>query len=213
MTRTGIAKEIAAALLEIEAVFLRPENPFTWTSGIKSPIYCDNRITLSHPKVRNLIEDSFVQVIKENYSDTEVIAGVATAGIAHAAIVAEKLALPMIYVRSSSKGHGRENQIEGKLNPGQKVILIEDLISTAGSSLAAADVIKEAGANLNAMLAIFTYGLAKADKNISASGVEALALSNYDALIEVALEKNIIKESDLETLKEWRKDPGAWGLN
>lgn len=217
------AKDVAAKLLEIEAVFLRPNEPFTWASGIKSPIYCDNRLVISHPEVRALVIDSFLQLIFQQFSldslerDTEidVIAGTATAGIPHAAWIAEKMNLPMIYVRSGSKSHGRENKIEGLLKEGQNVLLIEDLISTGGSSLAAADAIKESGGKVCGIAAIFSYQLQKAFdqfKQASADyGLRTYTLTNYDVLLEVALEKNLISQTDLTALGEWKADPETWG--
>lgn len=207
----SIAKQVAESLLEIGAVALRPHQPFTWTSGIKSPIYCDNRLTMSYPEIRDLIAESFVTVIRESYPDTEVIAGTATAGIPHAAFVAQKLGLPMAYIRDKAKGHGKENQIEGLIKAGQKVIVIEDLISTGGSSIKAAQAVREAGADPQAVLAIFSYQLDKAVNAFAEAGVPLQTLSNYSALIDVAVERGVIKSEDLELLKSWREDPSAFG--
>ncbi|MCJ8011333.1 orotate phosphoribosyltransferase [Paenibacillus sp. KQZ6P-2] len=207
-----IPGQIAAYLLQIEAVALRPKQPFTWTSGIKSPIYCDNRLTMSYPEIREYIAESFAAVIREQYPDTEVIAGTATAGIPHAAWVAQKLNLPMAYIRDKAKGHGKENQIEGMIKPGQKVIVIEDLISTGGSSIKAALAVKDAGAEPQAVLAIFSYQLDKAVQAFSDAGIPLQTLSNYSALMDVALEQGMIQEEDVAALKAWRKDPSSFGV-
>lgn len=199
-------KEIAKKLLEIKAVLLQPDDMFTWASGIKSPIYCDNRLTLSYPEIRNLVKESFAKSIKENFTDLEIIAGVATAGIPHGALVADLLGLPFVYVRSSSKDHGRQNQIEGNLPKDAKVVLIEDLISTGGSSIKAYQALQEAGANMLGLAAIFTYGFPIADEKLKEANVKVVTLSNYEALIETALENNYIKESELELLQKWRKE-------
>lgn len=206
-----IALEIASELLNIGAVALRPQEPFTWTSGIKSPIYCDNRLTMSYPAVRDLIAESFAILIKENYPDTEIIAGTATAGIPHAAFVAQKLGLPMAYIRDKAKGHGKENQIEGLIEAGKKVIVIEDLISTGGSSLKAALAVKDAGATPLAVLAIFSYQLDKAVKAFEEASIPLMTLSNYTTLIEVAVERGVIPQEDLSLLKAWRENPAAFG--
>lgn len=206
-----IARQVAEKLLEIEAVALRPHQPFTWTSGIKSPIYCDNRLTMSYPAIRDLIAKSFAAVVREIYPDTEVIAGTATAGISHAAFTSQKLGLPMAYVRDKAKGHGKENQIEGLIKPGQKVIVIEDLISTGGSSIKAAQAIREAGGEPLAVLAIFSYELDKAVRAFDEAGVVLQTLSNYSALIDVAVQRGLIKPEDLALLKSWREDPGSFG--
>ncbi|GGA21082.1 orotate phosphoribosyltransferase [Paenibacillus physcomitrellae] len=206
-----IAGQIAGSLLEIKAVALRPHQPFTWTSGIKSPIYCDNRLTMSYPEVRDLIAESFASIIRDQYPDAEVIAGTATAGIPHAAFVSQKLGLPMAYIRDKAKGHGKENMIEGLIKPGQKVIVIEDLISTGGSSLKAALAVKEAGAEPLAVLAIFSYQLEKATTAFADAGIPLQTLSNYTALTEKAVELGSIKLEDLELLKAWREDPASFG--
>lgn len=206
-----IAKEIAGRLLDIGAVALRPHQPFTWTSGIKSPIYCDNRLTMSYPDIRDLIAESFAAIVREFYPETEVIAGTATAGIPHAAFVAQKLGLPMAYIRDKAKGHGKENQIEGLIRTGQKVIVIEDLISTGGSSIKAAQAVREAGADALGVLAIFSYQLDKAVQAFADAGIPLRTLSNYGALIDVAVERGEIQSEDLALLKSWREDPGSFG--
>lgn len=207
---TTIATEIANHLLEIEAVTLNPNQPFTWASGIKSPIYCDNRITLSYPKVRKAIAKGLATKIKEAYPEVEVIAGTATAGIPHAAWVAELLDLPMIYIRSKAKDHGKGNQIEGRLQSGQKVVVIEDLISTGGSVLEACKALKEAQAEVLGVAAIFTYELPKGLENFAAADLPLLTLTNYSTLIETALSMGKIQSADLALLREWRKDPENW---
>lgn len=199
-----VSKDIAKALLEVKAVFLRPDDMFTWASGIKSPIYCDNRITLSHPKIRNLIKDSFVKTIQTKFPAVEYVAGVATAGIPHAALIADALNLPLIYVRGSNKDHGRENLIEGDLRKGAKVVVIEDLISTGSSVINAIHSLQAASADVLGLLAIFDYRLTKSIKNFSALDLPYYSLSGYDELIEVALDKGYIEEKDVEFLKDWR---------
>lgn len=211
MSTQKIASEVAGSLLDIGAVALRPHQPFTWTSGIKSPIYCDNRLTMSFPEIRDLIAESFAAVIRESYPGTEVIAGTATAGIPHAAFVSQKLGLPMAYIRDKAKGHGKENQIEGLIKPGQKVIVIEDLISTGGSSIKAAEAVRESGAEVLAVLAIFSYQLDKAVQGFEAAGIPLQTLSNYSALIDVAVERGVIQPEDLALLKSWREDPASFG--
>lgn len=207
-----LAKQIAASLLKIEAVALRPHQPFTWTSGIKSPIYCDNRLTMSFPEIRDLIASGFATLIQENYPEAEVIAGTATAGIPHAAWVAEKLGLPMIYIRDKAKGHGKENQIEGVLRVGQKVVVIEDLISTGGSSLKAALAVNEAGGQALAVVAIFTYQLEKAIQSFTDAGIPLQSLTNYSVLLEEAVELGKIQASDLALLQSWRANPAEFGV-
>lgn len=211
-TLTDIPGAIASYLLQIEAVALSPKEPFTWTSGIKSPIYCDNRLTMSYPEVREYIAESFAAVIRENYPDAEVIAGTATAGIPHAAWVAQKLNLPMAYIRDKAKGHGKQNQIEGLIKPGQKVVVIEDLISTGGSSLKAALAVKEAGAQPLAVLAIFSYQLDKAVNAFAEAAIPLQSLSNYGVLMDVALEQGKIEAEDMQSLKAWREDPSSFGV-
>ncbi|EJL21658.1 orotate phosphoribosyltransferase [Brevibacillus sp. BC25] len=207
MTTMTTAKQIAANLLEIGAVHLRPEQPFTWTSGIKSPIYCDNRITMSYPHVRRAIARAFTDLIKEQYPDAQVIAGTATAGIPHAAWVAELLDLPMIYVRDKAKGHGRQNQIEGALAAGQKVVVIEDLISTGGSSLKAAQAVQAEGGEVLGVVAIFSYQFPDAEALFEEAGIPCSTISNYTALLEVASEQGVITSEQEKVLGEWRKSP------
>lgn len=205
-----VAENIAKDLLKIEAVFLSPDEPFTWASGIKSPIYCDNRITMSYPEVRREIAKGLAEEIKANYPDVEVIAGTATAGIPHAAWVAELLDLPMVYIRSKAKDHGKGNQIEGRITEGQKMVVIEDLISTGGSVLEAAEAAKREGADVLGVGAIFTYELDKGMEKFKAADMPLLTLTNYSTLIEIALEEKYINEQQLTLLKEWRKDPENW---
>ncbi|MCD7839770.1 MAG: orotate phosphoribosyltransferase [Erysipelotrichaceae bacterium] len=200
-------KTIAKDLLDIKAVFLRPNDPFTWASGIKSPIYCDNRLTLSYPNVRNDIEQGLAKLIKVEYPEAECLMGTATAGIAHAALTADILDLPMGYVRGGAKSHGRNNRIEGIVKEGMKVVVVEDLISTGGSSLECVDALREAGCEVIGMVAIFTYNLPKATENFNNKDCTFHTLTNYDELIEVAIDNNYIESSDLEKLKAWKKDP------
>ncbi len=204
---------LAEKLLKISAIKLQPDNPFTWASGWNSPIYTDNRKTLSYPEVRNFIKVELTRLIMENFGEVEVVAGVATGAIAQGALVAETMGLPYIYVRSSPKDHGLENLIEGNLKPGQKVVVIEDLISTGGSSLKAVEAIRNAGAEVVGMVAIFSYQFPIAVEAFKKANVQLLTLSNYSAMLEAALEINYIKDSDLETLKQWRKDPANWTPN
>ena len=202
---------VAGKLLEIKAVKLQPEKPFTWASGWKSPIYCDNRKTLSYPEVRNLIKVELARIVMEKYPDVEAIAGVATGAIAQGALVADLLGLPFVYIRSSKKDHGMENLVEGYIEEGKKVVVIEDLISTGGSSLKAVKAIREEKkCEVLGMVAIFTYGFPLAEEQFSNAGVELTTLSNYEAVIERALSINYIPESALPTLREWRKDPSHW---
>lgn len=204
---------LAEKLLKISAIKLQPDNPFTWASGWNSPIYTDNRKTLSYPEVRNFIKVELTRLIMENFGDVEVVAGVATGAIAQGALVAETMGLPYIYVRSSPKDHGLENLIEGNLKPGQKVVVIEDLVSTGGSSLKAVEAIRNAGAEVVGMVAIFSYQFPVAIEAFKKANVEWLTLSNYSAMLEAALEINYIKDTDLEALKQWRKDPANWTPN
>lgn len=204
------SNQIAKDLLDIEAIFLRPNEPFTWASGIKSPIYCDNRITMSYPHVRRAIAKGLAAVIKTTYPEAEVIAGTATAGIPHAAWVAELLDLPMVYIRSKAKEHGKGNQIEGRIQPNQKMVVIEDLLSTGGSVLEACEAAKREGADVLGVAAIFTYELPQVQENFDQAGLSYVTLTNYTALIESALEMGAIQESDVALLQEWRKDPAAW---
>ena len=201
-------KKIAKALLSIQAVFLRPEEPFTWASGIKSPIYCDNRLTLTAPEVRTLVEKSLVKVIEAEYPDCEVIMGTSTAGIAHAAIVAHMMELPMGYVRSGSKDHGRGNQIEGKLEAGQKVVVVEDLISTGGSVLEVVDVLRQAGAEVLGIASIFTYGMKKGLEKLAEANVKNVSLSNLDVLVDVAADTGYIQPGQKDALLKFRDNPG-----
>ena len=203
----NLEREIAKDLLSIEAIFLKPDDPFTWASGIKSPIYCDNRLTLTAPEVRTRVENGLAEVIKENYPDVEVLMGTSTAGIAHAAITADILNLPMGYVRGSSKDHGRKNQIEGKLIPGQKVVVIEDLISTGGSVIDVVNVLREAGAEVLGIASIFTYNMTKSVENLANANVKNISLSNFDVMVEVAAEEGYIKEDDKERLIAFRNNP------
>jgi len=205
-----VARDMAEFLLEIKAVILNAPDPFTWASGIKSPIYCDNRKTLSHPKVRNFIKTSFADLIDDEFGDTDVIAGVATAGIPHGALVADVLNLPFVYVRDKPKGHGLENQIEGKLELGQRVFVIEDLISTGGSSLKAVDALRAAGAEVVGLGAIFTYGFPQAENAFEQANCKAVTLTNYDTLLDIALRNNYIKQGELDTLKAWKENPQGW---
>ena len=197
---TNMKKQIAKDLLSIGAVFLRPEEPFTWASGIKSPIYCDNRLTLTAPEVRTRVENALAETIKAEYPDCEVLMGTSTAGIAHAAIVGHLMGLPMGYVRSGHKDHGRHNQIEGRLEKGQKVVVVEDLISTAGSAIEVVNVLREAGADVLGIVSIFTYGMQKGLDRLAEANVKNVSLSNFDAVAEVAAEEGYIKESDLSLI-------------
>jgi orotate phosphoribosyltransferase len=200
-------KLIAKHLLDIKAVFLKPNEPFTWASGIKSPIYCDNRLTLSYPTVRVDVEEGLARIVQLEYPECEVIMGTSTAGIAHAALVANILDKPMGYVRGSAKKHGRSNQIEGRLLPGQKVVVVEDLISTGGSVIEVVEVLREAGAEVLGVVSIFTYGLQKGIDRLEAANVKNISLSNYDALIDVAVENDYVKEDDVKKLKGFRSNP------
>lgn len=200
-------KRIAEILLSIEAVFLRPEEPFTWASGIKSPVYCDNRIILSTVEERHEVEHALAGLIKQNYPDCEFIAGTSTAGIAHAALAAGVLSLPMGYVRGSAKDHGRNNRIEGRILPGQKTVVVEDLISTAGSVLDVVQALREEGANVLGVASIFTYGMKKGLERLAGANVKNVSLSNYDALLEVATEKGYIPAEDIPRLLAFRDNP------
>lgn len=200
-------KEVAKALLEIGAVFLRPDEPFTWASGIKSPIYCDNRLILSAPKQRKIVEEAIAKTVKDLYPEAEALMGTSTAGIAHAAIAAWLLDMPMGYVRGSAKDHGRNNRIEGRLEPGTKVVVIEDLISTGGSCIDVVEALREAGADVLGVVSIFTYGMQKGLDRLAAAKIKNNSLSNFDTLVEVAAEEGRIKESDIERLKKFRNNP------
>ena len=204
---TNMKKQIAKDLLSIGAVFLRPEEPFTWASGIKSPIYCDNRLTLTAPEVRTRVENALAETIKAEYPDCEVLMGTSTAGIAHAAIVGHLMGLPMGYVRSGHKDHGRHNQIAGRLEKGQKVVVVEDLISTAGSAIEVVNVLREAGADVLGIVSIFTYGMQKGLDRLAEANVKNVSLSNFDAVAEVAAEEGYIKESDIARLIAFRNNP------
>jgi orotate phosphoribosyltransferase len=206
-----IQNSVVLSLLQINAIKLNPANPFTWASGWKSPIYCDNRKTLSYPAVRNAICEGFKNQIIERYPDVEVIAGVATGAIAHGMLVADRLNLPFIYVRSAPKKHGLENLVEGDFKVGQKVVVIEDLISTGLSSLGAVDALRNAGCNVLGMLAIFTYGFNHASENFANAKVKINTLANYNQLIEIAIEQGFVNKDHLELLKSWRNDPESWG--
>ena len=200
-------KLIAKDLLKIKAVFFRPEEPFTWASGIKSPVYCDNRLTLSAPEVRNDVENGLATLIKEHYPEAEVLMGTSTAGIAHAAITAHLMDMPMGYVRSGAKDHGRQNQIEGKLEKGQKVVVVEDLISTGGSVLEVVNVLREAGAEVLGIASIFTYGMKKGLERLASADVKNVSLTNFDVIAEVAAEEGYIKSEDIVKLISFRNNP------
>jgi len=205
------AKKVAEHLLQIKAIKLQPTNPFTWASGWNSPIYCDNRKTLSFPNVRDYIRDAFADLIKAEYGDCDVVAGVATGAIAQGVLVAQILDKPFVYIRSSAKAHGLENKIEGHIEAGQKVVVVEDLVSTGGSSLQAVEALRSVGCDVLGMVAIFTYGFQVAVDNFANANCKLATLSDYNAMIELALESGYIKADDVESLKEWRKDPSNWG--
>lgn len=207
MDALKLSQDVAKVLLDIQAVFLRPDEPFTWASGIKSPIYCDNRLVLTDVAGRKVVEQGLAEVIKANYPEVEVLMGTSTAGIAHAALVADILDLPMGYVRGSSKDHGRTNQIEGKLLPGQKVVVVEDLISTAGSCIDVVNVLREAGAEVLGIVSIFTYGMKKGLVRLEEANVKNVSLSNYDVLLKMAIECGYIKAEDEERLLAFRNNP------
>ena len=212
MTTIDISShKIAEYLLQIKAIKLQPENPFTWASGWKSPIYCDNRKTLSYPVVRTFIRQQFVETIKKEFGKPDVIAGVATGGIAQGALVAQELGLPFVYVRSEAKKHGMTNMIEGVIEAGQSVVVIEDLISTGGSSLKAVEALREAGAVVKGMVAIFTYDFKPAADNFEAAKCQLITLSDYNILMDEALKNNYITEKDVDSLKKWREAPDKWG--
>ena len=204
---TDIQKLIAKDLLSIKAVFFRPEEPFTWASGIKSPVYCDNRLTLTAPEVRNDVENALAETIRANYPDVEVLMGTSTAGIAHAAITAHIMGLPMGYVRSGAKDHGRQNQIEGRLLPGQKVVVVEDLISTGGSVIEVVNVLREAGAEVLGIVSIFTYGMKKGLERLAAANVRNISLTEFDVIANIAAEENYIKKEDVAKLIAFRNNP------
>ncbi|MDQ3046173.1 MAG: orotate phosphoribosyltransferase [Bacteroidota bacterium] len=204
------ALKIAEFLLQIKAIKLQPNNPFTWASGWKSPIYCDNRVTLSYPKVRTFIRQEFVNAINEKFGKPDVIAGVATGGIAQGALVAQEMGVPFVYVRSEAKKHGLTNMIEGIVEKGQSVVVLEDLVSTGGSSLKAVDALREAGCDVKGMAAIFTYGFKTAIDNFKKSKCKLVTLTNYDTLITQALQSNYITDKDLKSLQSWRENPADW---
>lgn len=206
-------KRIAEQLLSIDAVSLNPTDPFTWASGMKSPIYCDNRITMSYPAVRREIAQGLAAIITTHYPEVEVIAGTATAGIPHAAWVADLLDLPMVYIRSKAKAHGKGNQIEGRISHNQKMVVIEDLISTGGSVIEAAQAAASEGADILGVAAIFNYELPQGIKNFEKNKLPLVTLTHYSALIETAFERGIIKESEIALLQEWKKDPVNWSIN
>ena len=212
MTRQEINQLIAQDLLKIKAVFFRPEDPFTWASGIKSPVYCDNRLTLTAPEVRTDVEQCMAKVIGEEYPEVEVLMGTSTSGIAHAAITAHLMQLPMGYVRAGAKDHGRQNQIEGRLEPGQKVVVVEDLISTAGSALEVVDVLRKAGADVLGIVSIFTYNMQKGIDNLRAANVKNVSLTNFDVIAEEAAKAGYISPEDISRLIRFRDNPsdGSW---
>jgi len=202
--------QVAEKLLQINAIKLNLQAPYTWASGWRSPIYCDNRKVLSYPQVREFIKSEMSNIVFQQFTDAEVVAGVATAGIPHGALIADQIKLPFIYVRSAPKGHGLGNQIEGVLEPGQKVIVIEDLISTGKSSMQVVDVLRANGANVIGMVAIFTYGFPEATQLFADNNVPLVTLSNYESLLQLAKEKNMFTEAELATLGEWRNNPSTW---
>lgn len=201
---------VAQQLLEIKAIKLQPTKPFTWASGWKSPIYCDNRLSLSYPKVRSMIKGELVKLVQAKFPEAEAVAGVATAGIPQGALLADALNLPFLYVRSKPKGHGMGNSIEGKVTAGQKVLVVEDLVSTGGSSLKAVEDLREAGFHVLGMIAIFTYGFDIARENFKSAGVKLICLSDYESLLPQAIKDQYVSDADLSSLSTWRKDPGNW---
>ena len=212
MEQRTLAENVASMLLEVKAVRLNPDRPFKWASGWNSPIYCDNRITLSYPKVRSAIKNGLASAVQAYWPDVDIIAGVATAGIAQGALVADWLELPFCYVRPEPKKHGMGNQIEGHIKAGQKVVLVEDLVSTGGSSLKAVDALREAGANVLGMVSIFTYGFEISRQNFAEKNLKFYSLSDYDTLIGEAVKQRYVSESQLITLHEWRNNPAEWGV-
>lgn len=206
-----VAQKIAESLLQIKAIKLQPQNPFTWASGWKSPIYCDNRIALSHPAIRTYIRQKLAEVVQNEFGSVEMISGVATAGIPQGVLVAQDLGLPFTYVRSSNKDHGRQNQIEGEVVSGQRVVVVEDLISTGSSSLKAVHALREAGCNVVGLVSIFTYGFEEAERNFKEAKCENISLCDFETLIEVAAKYNYIHQDDLELIRDWRLDPANWG--
>ena len=206
------ASKVAEFLLQIKAVKLSPSKPFTWASGWKSPIYCDTRITLSYPTIRTFIRQAYADAIREGFGKPDVIAGVATGGIPQGALIAQELGIPFIYVRSSAKGHGMGNQVEGHYEKGQKVVVIEDLISTGGSSMKAVNALKEAGLDVKGLIAVFTYGFANAEKTFKAEKVPYQTLTDYEILLKKAVENDYIQKTDVTSLKEWKKNPDTWDV-
>jgi len=209
--KNEIEQKVAEFLLQIKAIKLQPNNPFTWASGWKSPIYCDNRITLSHPSIRTYIRQRLASLVQEEYGSVSVIAGVATAGIPQGVLVAQELGLPFIYVRSAPKGHGRGNLIEGEFSEGQRVVVVEDLISTGKSSLQAVEALREAGLEVAGLVAIFNYGFDAATENFKNARCRFATLSNYSALVDYAANHNFVSEDDLKLLRQWRENPSEWG--
>jgi orotate phosphoribosyltransferase len=209
--KNEIEQKVAEFLLQIKAIKLQPNNPFTWASGWKSPIYCDNRITLSHPSIRTYIRQRLASLVQEEYGSVSVIAGVATAGIPQGVLVAQELGLPFIYVRSAPKGHGRGNLIEGEFSEGQRVVVVEDLISTGKSSLQAVEALREAGLEVAGLVAIFNYGFDAANDNFKDAKCRFTTLSNYSALVDYAANHNFVSEDDLKLLRQWRENPSEWG--
>jgi len=207
------ASKVAEFLLQIKAVKLSPSKPFTWASGWKSPIYCDTRITLSYPTIRTFIRQAYADAIREGFGKPDVIAGVATGGIPQGALIAQELGIPFIYVRSSAKGHGMGNQVEGYYEKGQKVVVIEDLISTGGSSMKAVEALKEAGLEVKGLIAVFTYGFANAEKTFNDANIPYQTLTDYDILLKKAVENDYIQKGDVNSLKEWKKNPDTWNVN
>jgi orotate phosphoribosyltransferase len=208
-----IARTVASDLLDIGAIRLRPDEPFIWSSGWHSPIYCDNRLSLSYPTIRTRIRNYLAQAVKLAYPKVEAIAGVATAGIPQGALIADILDLPFLYVRSKPKGHGMENMIEGKITPGQKIVLVEDLVSTGGSSLKAAEALQQSKFEILGMVAIFTYGFDIATRNFQEAKIPLICLSNYDMMLQEAVKRNMVKEDQLSSLQQWRKSPATWGVD
>ena len=209
--KSEIEQKVAEFLLQIKAIKLQPNNPFTWASGWKSPIYCDNRITLSHPTIRTYIRQKLASLVQEEFGSVSVIAGVATAGIPQGVLIAQELGLPFIYVRSAPKGHGRGNLIEGEFSEGQRVVVVEDLISTGKSSLQAVDALREAGLEVAGLVAIFNYGFDAATENFKNARCRFSTLSDYSALIDYARDHNFVSEDDLKLLRQWRENPSEWG--
>lgn len=205
-----VEQKVAESLLQIKAIKLQPKNPFTWASGLKSPIYCDNRITLSHPSIRTYIRQKLAEVVQEEFGSVQMISGVATAGIPQGVLVAQDLGLPFSYVRSDAKSHGRQNQIEGEVHEGQRVVVVEDLISTGMSSLKAVKALREAGCTVVGLISIFNYGFDSAIENFKEAKCRFVSLSSYDTLLEVAAEKGFILDSEIELLKKWRANPEEW---